>query len=108
MIKAILGYDIEPGMSETAYEQWLRDVHIPDLKKIPGLKKIVLNTVREKIRDGHEFYRIAELHYDSVDDFRRAEAWRRENPVAAGRGPDGKTAFRFYLLCDTEEIEVLD
>ncbi len=106
MIKAILGYDIEPDLTEEEYDRWLREIHIPDLKRIPGLRRIVLNTVKEKVREGETFYRIAELHYESWEDFRRASEWRRQNPIPPERRPDGKTAFRFYLVCESEEITV--
>jgi len=36
MVKGLLGYDIMPGMSVEEYERWLRDMHIPDLSKVPG------------------------------------------------------------------------
>ena len=36
MVKGLLGYDIMPGMSVEEYERWLRDIHIPDLSKVPG------------------------------------------------------------------------
>lgn len=108
MVKAILGYDIEPHLSEKEYDRWLREVHLPDLMKIPGLKRVVLNTVKDVVRDGDRFYRIAELHYDSWDDFERASEWRRQNPVTPERSPEGKTAFRFYVVCESEEIPVED
>ncbi len=104
MVKAILGYDIEPGMSVEAYEKWLREVHIPDLAKVPGLKRIVLNTVKGVVRGETTFYRIAELHYDDMESFERAMEWRREHPVSKERGPEGKTDFKFYVVCETEEI----
>jgi uncharacterized protein (TIGR02118 family) len=104
MVKAILGYDIEPGVTVEAYDKWLREVHIPDLSLIPGLRRVVLNTVRGVVRGDTTFYRIAELHYDSMADFEKAAQWRLENPVAAGRGPEGKTKFRFYVVCETEEL----
>lgn len=106
MIKAILGYDIEPNMSEEEYDRWLREIHIPDLSKIPGLRRIVFNTVKGKLREGLSFYRIAELHYDSMEAFEAAARWREENPIAAERTPQGKTDFKFYLLCETEEVVI--
>ncbi len=105
MVKAILGYDIEPGMSVEAYEEWLRQIHVEDLRRIPGLRRVVFNTVRGIVRGETTFYRIAELHYDSMEDFEKAAQWRRENPAPAERGPEGKTRFRFYVVCETEVIE---
>lgn len=104
MVKAILGYDIVPGLAVEAYEKWLREVHIPDLSKVPGLKKIVLNTVKGTVRGETTFYRIAELHYEDMESFEKAMRWRKEHPVSEERGPEGKTDFKFYVVCETEEI----
>jgi len=106
MVKAILGYDIMPGMSIAEYEKWLREIHIPDLAKIPGLKKIVFNTVEGIVLGDKTFYRIAELQYDSMDSFEKAKKWRQKNPVSKERSYEGKTDFKFYVVCETEEIEV--
>ncbi|MFZ0448731.1 MAG: EthD family reductase [Desulfatiglandaceae bacterium] len=104
MVKAILGYNIVAGMSVEEYEKWLREIHIPDLAKIPGLKKLVLNTVQGAIRGDENFYRIAELHYDSMESFEKARKWREKNPVSKEGSPEGKTDFRFYVICETEEF----
>jgi hypothetical protein len=32
--------------------------------------------------------------------------WREENPVPEDRGPQGKTDFKFYVVCETEEVTV--
>ena len=106
MVKAILGYNIMPGMSIAEYEKWLREIHIPDLSKIPGLKKIVFNTVKGIVLGDTTFYRIAELHYDSMESFEKAKKWRLENPISKERSPEGKTDFEFYVICETEEIEL--
>ena len=105
MVKAILGYDIMPGMSIEAYEKWLREIHLSDLSKIPGLRKVVLNTVRGIVLGETTFYRIAELHYDSMEAFEKAQEWRKQNPVSTKRRPTGKTDFKFYVICETEEVE---
>jgi hypothetical protein len=105
MVKAILGYDIMPGMTVDAYEKWLREIHLPDLARIPGLKKVVINTVKGIVRGNTTFYRIAELHYDSMEAFEKAKKWREENPVSRERGPEGKTDFKFYVVCESEEVD---
>ena len=105
MVKAILGYDIMPGMTVEEYDKWLREIHVPDLRKIPGLKKIVFNTVKGTVIGDTTFYRIAELHYESMEAFERARKWRQDHPVTDERSPKGKTDFRFYVICETEEIE---
>ncbi len=105
MVKAILGYDIMPGMSVADYEKWLREIHLLDLSKVPGLRKVVLNTVKGTVRGDTTFYRIAELHYDNMASFERAQKWREENPVSEGRSPKGKTDFKFYVVCESEEFD---
>ena len=107
MVKAILGYDIVPGVSFEQFEKWFRETHIPDLSKIPGLKKFVINTVKDIVRPDvkTKFFRIAELHYESMEAFLKAKKWREENPFPEGRSPKGKTDFKFYVICETEEIE---
>jgi len=104
MVKAILGYDIMPGMTVEEYEKWLREIHLPDLAKIPGLKKVVFNTVRGIVHGHTSFYRIAELHYDSMEAFEKAKKWREENAVTKERSPEGKTDFKFYVVCESEEV----
>ena len=105
MVKAILGYDILPNMTTEEYEKWLREIHLPDLRRIPGLKKVVFNTVKGIVRGETTFYRIAELHYESMEVFKRAAKWREENPVSEERSPNGKTDFKFYVVCETEEVD---
>lgn len=106
MVKAILGYDIMPGMTAQEYEKWLREVHLPDLARVPGLRKVVFNTVRGVVKGNTAFYRIAELHYDDMEAFEKAKKWREENPVAKDRGPEGKTDFKFYVVCESEEVDI--
>ena len=106
MVKAILGYDIMPGVSIETYEKWLKEIHIPDLAKVPGLRKMVFNTVNDIVQGETSFYRIVELHYDSMASFEKAMKWRKENPVSEERSPKGKTDFKFYVVCETEEIIV--
>ena len=106
MVKAILAYDIMPDISVAEYDKWLREIHIPDLSKIPGLRKIVFNTVKGIVLGETTFYRIAELHYDSMEAFEQAKKWREDNPVSEERSPKGKTDFKFYVVCETEEVEI--
>ncbi|MBM4339716.1 MAG: hypothetical protein FJ110_09225 [Deltaproteobacteria bacterium] len=105
MVKAILGYDILPGMTAEEYEKWLWEIHVPDLRRIPGLKKVVFNTVKGVVRGKTTFYRISELHYENMKAFEKAAEWRKENPVSEERSPNGKTDFKFYVVCETEEID---
>lgn len=113
MIKTLIGYDVEPGVSVEEYERWLREVHIPDLLANPHLTRLVFNTVLRPVtqtsggaapvEDGLTFYRIVEMHFEDLAAYERYLEWFREHPIPAQRGPRGRTAFRFYLLADSFE-----
>lgn len=112
-VKAILGYDIAEGMSVAEYEQWLWDVHYPDLLANPYLDRVVLNTVLRPVTttsagtttadDGASFERIAELHFADHEAYENYLRWFKEHPIPVERSPQGRSEFRFYVLCDTQE-----
>jgi hypothetical protein len=125
MVKVIVGYNVMPGISGEEYERWLRDVHIPDLSKVPGLRKVVLNTVKGTtsipglrkyapnnikgaVAEFEDLYRIVELHYDSIEECEKALKWREreENLVSKERTAVGKTDVKFYFVCETEEVDL--
>ena len=113
MIKTILGYDIEPGVTEEEYERWLSDVHAPDLLANPHLDKLVLNKVERTvpyatgntpIPGGLSFYRISEMHFADEAAYQRYLQWFADNPIPPERGPAGRTAFRFYVVATRQEL----
>lgn len=114
MFKTILGYDIEDGVTPEEYEAWLFDVHAPDLLANPHLDRIVFNKVirpitatsggTAQVPDGLSFYRIAEMHFADEEAFARYQQWWAEHPLPAERGPAGRTAFKFYLLAESQEV----
>ncbi len=104
MVKVILGYDIKPGITVDEFEKWLREIHLPDLRKIPGLKKVVFNTVKGPVMGDTTFYRISELHFDHLQAFEKGQKWRQENPFLGERDPKAKIDFKFYVVCEVEEI----
>lgn len=105
MLKRLLGYDIEPGVSEAEYDEWLRSVHLPDLFANPHLRRIVFNTVRHPVVGDTTFFRIAEMHFDDEKSHDDYIAWFERNPVSPERSPVGRTRFRFYVLAETEVVE---
>lgn len=115
MIKTILGYDIVAGVSEEDYERWLFDVHAPDLLANPHLDRIVFNKVLRpvsqtsggaaQVGENQMFYRIAEMHFADEAAYAAYLAWFDHHPIPVERGPAGRTAFRFYVVADTTEVE---
>lgn len=115
MIKTILGYDIEAGVSEEDYERWLFEVHVPDILANPYVERLVFNKVLRPvpttsdgsvaITSGPSFYRVAEMHFRDEEAYAAYRAWFDEHPIPAERSPKGRTAFRFYLVTDVVEAD---
>ena len=113
-VKTILGYDIMAGVSVGDYEEWLWDIHYPDLLANPYLERIVLNTIVRPVNTTsagtpimevpETFYRIVELHYADIEAYENYLQWFVEHPIPAERSPAGRTEFKFYVLCDVEEV----
>lgn len=114
MIKAILGYEVADGLTHEEYEQWLFDVHAPDLLANPHLDRIVFNKVLRPVRqasggtttvpDGYSFYRIAEMHFTDKNAYTRYRQWFEDNPLPPERGPGGRTDFKFYVITDSVTV----
>jgi hypothetical protein len=115
VIKTVLGYDIEPGVSEQEYERWLFQVHVPDILANPHVDRLVFNKVLRPVRTtsdgsvdtagGESFYRIAEMHFRDEQAYAAYLAWFADHPIPAERSPEGRTAFRFYLVTDSVEAD---
>jgi hypothetical protein len=115
VIKTLIGYDIEPGVTVEEYDHWLREVHIPDILANPHVSRLVFNTtIRPVVRTsggaasvdaGLSFYRIAEMHFEDLAAYERYLAWFEAHPIPPDRWPRGRTAFRFYLLTDSFEAD---
>jgi hypothetical protein len=39
-----------------------------------------------------------------MESYEKAKKWREKHPFPVERSPQGKTDFKFYLVCETEEI----
>jgi hypothetical protein len=114
MIKTILGYDIEHGVTEENYERWLFDVHIPDILANPYVDKLVFNKVTGSvptisggsltIPDDLSFYRIAEMHFRDSAAYEEYRKWFAEHPIPDDRSPKGRTRFKFYVVTEVTEV----
>ncbi|MEO7129959.1 MAG: hypothetical protein ABIZ07_01105 [Dermatophilaceae bacterium] len=114
MFKTILGYDIEEGVTEEAYETWLFEVHAADLLANPHLDRIIFNKVGERvtstsggtadIQGGNTFYRIAEMHFEDEAAYRAYRDWFADHPIPKERGPAGRTRFKFYVTAIPTEV----
>ena len=114
-VKAILGYEIVEGMTVEEYDEWLWEVHAPDLLANPYIDRVVFDTVVRPINqtsagtpitdDPISLFRIAELHFADHEAYEGWLRWFEENPVPIERSPFGRTDFRFYVLTDSVVAE---
>jgi uncharacterized protein (TIGR02118 family) len=72
MIKVVSIWQLPPGMPEADFERWYLDKHVPDAKKIPGLRRYEINRVIPEERANSRFYRMAELSFDTLPEARAA------------------------------------
>ncbi|MBI3989601.1 MAG: EthD family reductase [candidate division NC10 bacterium] len=106
--KLVVVYNLKQGVKPEDFEQWFAQVHIPDVKRYPGIRKVVANKV-VGTPDGSPpgYYRTAELHFESREAFEEAWKWRSENILPLeGHSPREWMDFDrgAILLCEGEEI----
>lgn len=113
MIKTILGYEIEPGVSEQEYEDWLFNVHVPDIMANPYVEELVFNKVMRPVTvtsggtavtQELSLYRIAEMHFTDEQAYQNYQQWFADHPVPADRSPAGRTAFKFYVVASPTQV----
>jgi hypothetical protein len=103
MVKAILAMNLLPGVEVEEYEKWLREKHLDELLAIPGLRKLVFNTVEGAIAGTARPFRIVEQHYDDMEAYQRSRAWLEKNPISTSSG--FLTEFIFFVVCTSEEVQ---
>jgi hypothetical protein len=113
VIKALVGYTLVEGVTPSEYDDWLWNIHVPDLLANPHIEKIVFNTVLRPVEttSGHTMnvpksmplYRVAEMHFCDMAAYEAYRAWFDTNPIPAERGPAGRTDFKFYVLTEVAE-----
>ncbi|EFH81290.1 EthD family reductase [Ktedonobacter racemifer] len=55
-----------------AFERHYRDVHIPLVKQMPGLRRYTIGPHVTALRGGEPYYWIAELEWDTMDALQKA------------------------------------
>jgi hypothetical protein len=113
-VKALVGYDVHAGLTREEYDRWLFGIHLPDLLANPHLDRVVLNTVVEPVpsTSGSDttptqavaLYRVAELHFADMEQYRRYRRWFEDHPIPPERSPAGRSDFRFYVVCDSVTV----
>src|SRR5262245_3802207 len=55
-----------------AFERHYREVHIPLIKKLPGLRRCTIGQHAIPVRDDEPYYWIVELEWDNMDALQKA------------------------------------
>ena len=115
MIKAMIAYDIVEGVDVQEYDDWLVDIHMPDLLANPYIDRLLFDTVLRPVESSSGGasrisntlvpYRVAEIHYADEAAYARALAWFEEHPIPPERGPAGRTKFHFYVLTTVLSVD---
>jgi uncharacterized protein (TIGR02118 family) len=72
-----------------AFERHYRDIHIPLVKQMPGLRRYTIGRVTT-LHGGEPYYLIAELEWDSLDALQKA----RQSPQGQATSQDAANLAR--------------
>ena len=72
MVKIVALLNLKPGVDPDEFEELYHRVHIPIVKKLPGLKKYHVSKVRPSKHHQVPYYRVAELYFEDMDALRHA------------------------------------
>jgi uncharacterized protein (TIGR02118 family) len=72
MVRFLVLYDT-PADPE-AFERHYREIHIPLVKQLPGLRRYTISRNHRGVRGDASYYMIAELDWDDMDALREAFA----------------------------------
>lgn len=72
MLKFVALWNLPEGMNEEEFEHWYEETHIPDARRIPGLRRYTVNRAPAAKRGEQRYYRMAELSFDSLEAVEKA------------------------------------
>ncbi len=81
MVKLIALY--RKPADAAAFDKYYYDVHIPLVRKVPGLRKIEITSITGAPMGEAKYHVMAEMYYDSMDAMNAANA-----------SPEGKAVFQ--------------
>jgi uncharacterized protein (TIGR02118 family) len=74
MFKLITLVVKEQGMSDDEFAKYMLEAHAPLAKKMPGLRRYVLNIVQRPPNREPEYHSVAELWFDDRESMKKAFA----------------------------------
>ena len=102
MIKMVSVFSLPEKTKADMFWKYWREVHVPDIKKLPGLRKYIINRVVSKVAGEEQFWGLVETWWDKEEDMRHAFA----TPEGKYAGDDfwSRVTGRFSVLVEEKEI----
>ncbi|RJR16939.1 MAG: EthD family reductase [Desulfobacteraceae bacterium] len=72
MIKMISIFSLPEGTDPEGFWKYWNEVHVPDIKKLNGLKKYAIHRVKKKLAGDEKFWGLVETWWNSEEDMRKA------------------------------------
>ena len=101
MVRFLVVY--ETPADPAAFDRHYRDVHIPLVRALPGLRRFTISRNAAAVRGGDPFHLVAELEWDSLQDLQDAFAspqGRATSADVANLAPDGAVRSMVFELDD--------
>ena len=96
MFKAMIMLTRRADMTREEHRRWWLEEHRPMALALPGLRRMVVNMVDEGPEDGIDG--VAELWFDSQDDFVAAYATDHGKAVAADSMAHNASRVRYFVI----------
>ena len=88
------------------FDRHYRDVHIPLVRKLPGLQRYTLSRNAASARGGDPYYRVAELDFEDLASLRRAFQSAEGHATAADVDHLAAGARVRSMTCELEDVLV--
>jgi uncharacterized protein (TIGR02118 family) len=107
MLKFMVVLYKKPGMSESQFHDFLRDVHGPMALKMPGLRKYLQNHVApDPVREHPGWSAIVELYFDDWNSMEGAWATPEGQAATADVGQFADLSRTSWSVVQEEEFSV--
>jgi uncharacterized protein (TIGR02118 family) len=89
-----------------AFDDAYRDEHTPMVTPdaIPGMTKLVVGTIQDTPEGPAPFYKMAELHFDSLADLQAGMSAESVGPVLQHAGEISTGGPPVALICDEDDV----
>ncbi len=71
MVSLVVLYNVADGVKEGDFERWYKEVHLGDVKKIPGIKRFSYCVARGAPEGEPPHSRLAMLTFDDMESMKR-------------------------------------